>query len=101
LTILKKILSKLSVMMGDLPNIAILKNAFRHILLEERNRQGLTQIELAKKSGLTRQCISLMESGQASPTVLSLLRVARGLDMPAANFMLKLANRAKVYGFDD
>jgi transcriptional regulator with XRE-family HTH domain len=83
------------------PNIVILKNAFRQILLEERSRHGLTQIELAKKSGLTRQCISLMESGQGSPTIFSLLRLAKGLGMSITDFMSLLASKAKHYGFDD
>jgi transcriptional regulator with XRE-family HTH domain len=82
-------------------SIAILKNAFRHTLLEERNKHGLTQIELAKKSGLTRQCISLMESGQGSPTIFSLLRVAKALDMSITDFMYIIAKKAKLYGYDD
>jgi transcriptional regulator with XRE-family HTH domain len=88
-------------MMGNLPDIAILKNAFGHILLEERNKHGLTQAELAEKSGLTRQCISRIESGQGSPTLLSFLSIAVALNMSITDFIYSLAKKAKSYEFDD
>jgi len=81
-------------------SISILKNAFRHTLLEIRNKHGITQIELAKKSGLTRQCISLIESGQASPTILSFLKIAKALNIPATDFMSMFTNKAEFYGFE-
>jgi len=71
--------------------------AFRHFLCEERKKRGATQFELAKKSGLTRQCISLLESGRRVPTFFSLFHLARGFDMPLSKFMFLLINKVEYY----
>ncbi|MCL1967403.1 MAG: helix-turn-helix domain-containing protein [Fibromonadales bacterium] len=71
--------------------------AFRHLLCEERKKRGETQFELAKKSGLTRQCISLLESGRRIPTFFSLFHLAKGFDMPLSKFMGLLINKVEYY----
>jgi transcriptional regulator with XRE-family HTH domain len=71
--------------------------AFRHILCEERKKHGLTQFQLARKSGLTRQSISLFESGRRAPTFFSLFSIARGFDMPVPKFVSLLVNKAEYY----
>lgn len=50
-------------------------------LRNEREKHGLTQSELAKKSGLTSQSISLFESERQTPTFFALYRLASGLDV--------------------
>jgi transcriptional regulator with XRE-family HTH domain len=71
--------------------------AFRHLLCEERKKRGATQFELARKSGLTRQCISLLESGRRVPTFFSLFNLAKGFDMPLSKFMSLLINKVEYY----
>ncbi|MDR2555963.1 MAG: helix-turn-helix domain-containing protein [Fibromonadaceae bacterium] len=71
--------------------------AFRHFLCEERKKRGTTQFELARKSGLTRQCISLLESGRRVPTFFSLFHLAEGFDMPLSKFMFLLINKVEYY----
>jgi transcriptional regulator with XRE-family HTH domain len=80
-------------------SIKILLNAFRHLLLEERNKHGFTQIELAQKSGLSRQCISLFESGHKIPTFFSVFKLAEGLDIPMRNFVSSFIRKAEYYGY--
>jgi len=74
-----------------------LAKAFRHLLCEERKKRGATQFELARKSGLTRQCISLLESGRRVPTFLSLFNLAKGFDMPVSKLMSLLTNKVEYY----
>jgi transcriptional regulator with XRE-family HTH domain len=83
--------------MINIPNSRNLSRAFRHLLCEERKKCGATQLELARKSGLTRQCISLFESGRRVPTLFSMLNLAKGLDMPVSKFMLLLTNKVEYY----
>ncbi|MCL2284665.1 MAG: helix-turn-helix domain-containing protein [Fibromonadales bacterium] len=54
---------------------------FGCLLRIEREKLGLAQSELAKKSDLTTHCVSLFESGQQIPTFFALCRLANGLDM--------------------
>jgi len=67
------------------------------MLCEERKKRGATQFELARKSGLTRQCISLLESGRRVPTFFSLLSLAKGFDMTLSKFMSLLINKVEYY----
>jgi transcriptional regulator with XRE-family HTH domain len=71
--------------------------AFRHLLCEEREKRGLSQFELAKKSCLTRQCIALFESGQRIPTFFSLFSLARGLDMPVTKLVSLFMSKLEFY----
>ena len=50
-----------------------------------RKTQGMTQEELAEKSGLSVDHIGKIERGITSPTVESLEQVARGLEVRIAN----------------
>jgi transcriptional regulator with XRE-family HTH domain len=71
--------------------------AFRHLLCEERKKCGASQFELARKSGLTRQSISLFESGRRVPTFSSLPHLAKGFDMPVSKFMSLLTDKVEYY----
>lgn len=71
--------------------------AFRHLLCEERKKRGLSQFELARQSGLTRQCISFFENGTRVPTFFSLFCLAKGLDMPIEGFMASLMAKVEYY----
>jgi len=83
-------------MIKNLNSKSLIK-AFRHILCEERKKCGLTQFELAKKSGVTRQCISLFESGHRIPTLFSMFNLAKGLDMHVSRFTNLFINKVEFY----
>lgn len=46
---------------------------------ELRLKQGISHDTLATKSGLTRQSISRIESGERIPSIASCLKIAKGL----------------------
>ena len=51
------------------------------ILTEARIQSGLTQRELADRTGMTQGDISRIEHGQANPSLRTLQRLAEGMDM--------------------
>ncbi len=51
-----------------------------------RERNGLSQRELAKRAGVTNSNISMIEQGQVSPSINSLARVLSGIPMTLAQF---------------
>jgi len=61
---------------------------FGNLLRTEREKHGLTQLELAKKSGLTSHCISLIESDMQTPTFFALCRLADGLGISIEEFTI-------------
>jgi len=54
----------------------MLKNKVREL----RARHEFTQIELAKRAGVTRQTIGFIEKGEFSPSITLSLRLAQALD---------------------
>lgn len=46
-----------------------------------RERLGLSQEKLADKCGFDRTYISMLERGKRNPSLLNLLRIAKGLDV--------------------
>ena len=50
-------------------------------ILRARRHVGLTQVELASMSGIAQSEISRIERGDGNPTVETLSRVGRSLDM--------------------
>ena len=46
-----------------------------------REEKGLTQLELAKRSGVSQSSISLIEKGERAPTVFVAKRIADALEM--------------------
>ena len=52
------------------------------IIREKRESRRLTQVELADKSNLDRNYIGMVERGERNPSYLSLLKIAKGMDMP-------------------
>jgi len=67
--------------------------SFRDLLCEERKKRKLSQQELSKKSGLSRQTISLFESCKRVPTLLSLFHLSKGLNIPSVKFLSMLIKR--------
>ena len=56
-------------------------------LIEARKKKGYTQVDLAKKSGISQQGISRIERGDRSPNVVTIRLLADALDIPVSEFM--------------
>lgn len=56
-------------------------NNLGQIIREKRESKGLTQIEVAEKAQLDRNYIGMVERGERNPSYLSLIKIAKGLDM--------------------
>lgn len=54
----------------------------RNAVKQSRAARELTQIDLAKQVGVTRQTIAFIEKGQFSPSIALSLRIAKALDTP-------------------
>ncbi|GHV12867.1 hypothetical protein AGMMS49938_06280 [Fibrobacterales bacterium] len=87
------ILSILTAMNYKLQKNPIL-NALRDVILQERGKQNLTQAEFARRCGLSRNYIVLLESGLRMPRLDSVFMLACGFDISVVHFfellMLKL-----------
>ncbi len=51
------------------------------IIREKRESLGLTQIEVAENAGLDRNYIGMVERGERNPSYLSLMKIAKGMNM--------------------
>ena len=58
------------------PEYAIVK-----AMIDARNKTGMTQKELAEKTGITQADISRLENGNANPSLKTLQRLAEGMGM--------------------
>ncbi|MGI5990158.1 MAG: helix-turn-helix domain-containing protein [Lachnospiraceae bacterium] len=50
-------------------------------IIKARDEQGMTQAELAEKTGICQSNISRLEGGSYNPTLKFLVRIAKGLGM--------------------
>lgn len=50
-------------------------------MIDARNKTGMTQKELAEKTGITQADISRLENGNANPSLKTLQRLAEGMGM--------------------
>ena len=57
------------------------------IIKSKRESKGLTQLELAEKSGVDRNYIGMLERGERNPSYLSLLKIAKGLNVQVYNLI--------------
>lgn len=58
------------------PEMAIIQ-----AMIDARNKTGMTQKELAEKTGITQADISRLENGNANPSLKTLQRLAEGMGM--------------------
>lgn len=57
------------------------ERAIVQAMIDARNKTGMTQKELAEKTGITQADISRLENGNANPSLKTLQRLAEGMDM--------------------
>ena len=57
------------------------------IINAKRELKGLTQLELAEMSGVDRNYIGMLERGERNPSYLSLLKIAKGLNIQVFNLI--------------
>src|SRR5215475_12587286 len=57
-----------------------------HKLRKLRKEQNLTQLELAQQVGITNGQVSTIERGVSSPSLATLHRIARALNVPMQEF---------------
>jgi len=57
------------------------------IIKSKRELKGLTQLELAEMSGVDRNYIGMLERGERNPSYLSLLKIAKGLNIQVFNLV--------------
>ena len=57
------------------------------IIKSKRELKGLTQLELAEKSGVDRNYIGMLERGERNPSYLSLIKIAKGLNLQVYNLI--------------
>ncbi|MCG8322163.1 MAG: helix-turn-helix domain-containing protein [Cytophagales bacterium] len=67
-----------------------IKQAFGIVLKEEREKQDITQLQLAGYCNLDVQTISMYERGLRQPTIKTLLELARALNVEAEYLVTRL-----------
>lgn len=50
-------------------------------IIRERQKKGLTQLQLAERVGTRQPVISRLESGEGNPTINQLQKIAKALDL--------------------
>lgn len=60
----------------------------KNILRELRKQRGMTQDELAKALGVSRQTINAIENDKYNPTLELALRLARYIDIPVEKLFI-------------
>lgn len=60
----------------------------RNRLKELRARDGYNQTQLAKKAGVSRQTISLIERNDFMPSILTAVKIANIFDEPVENIFI-------------
>lgn len=68
---------------------------FRYVLKRCREAKGLTQQELSNLIGVDVSFVGQMETGKKCPNINMLFRIARALDIPAAELIQALEEEAR------
>lgn len=67
-----------------------LEEAFGRLLKQQRSLKNMTQADLALGSGIAVSFVSRIERGAACPTLDTLFRLARALDVPPEMLVSRL-----------
>ena len=60
----------------------------RNRLKELRARDGYNQTQLAKKAGISRQTVSLIERNDFTPSILTVIKIARIFNEPVESIFI-------------
>ena len=63
------------------------------IIVELRNKADLSQEDLAYESGVNRSFMSKIETGQTAVSLLTLMRLAKTLEVKISDIIIELENR--------
>ncbi|MDC6180070.1 helix-turn-helix domain-containing protein [Ralstonia solanacearum] len=78
--------------MHKTPSVA---HAFGAVVRELRVKAKMTQDELSHRAGLNKNYIGVLELGQRSPTVATMISISRALHVPLKTFADKLDKQLK------
>ena len=68
------------------------------LLREERERQGISQYELAPKAGLSASTLSVIERELRNPTLDTLLRIAGVLEVELGELLIQASAEVRKRG---
>lgn len=68
-------------MLNDMASINETENRFLQRLKEEREKAGMSQLELAYKAGLSQNMITYLETGKRTPTLTTILKICNALEI--------------------
>jgi len=74
---------------------------FGILIKDLRKNKSFSQEKLAEKTGLDRTFISLIETGKRVPTLTSICKLAKGLDMKASELVKLYEEKVAEIHFDD
>ncbi len=74
--------------------------AFGRVLAKTRIRAGLSQEQLAHEAGVHRTYISLLERGRYKPSLTTVFKLARALDMPPYDLVRRVEKEMRAGGAD-
>lgn len=77
-------------------NKKVILTELGHLIRGKRQQAGISQEELAARSGLDRTYISGVERGTRNPSVTALLKIANGLRITIANLLEGLEGGEKI-----
>lgn len=69
-----------------------IENLFGQILRELRIEKGISQEDLGFKSGYHRTYISLLERGQKNPSLQTIFRLAKALEISPSEIIRRIEN---------
>lgn len=68
---------------------------FGQVIREMRQRAGLTQEELGEKAGLQRNFISSLELAQKQPSLVTVFKIAKALNISADELIRHVVEKIK------
>ena len=83
----------------DFKDSAVFTAAFQKLLIGVRRHSFVTQTELSKSAGLTRQSISMMESGKRVASFQTFCVLAQGLGISPVELMYRFVRICEAEAF--
>ena len=83
----------------DFKDSAVFTAAFQKLLIGVRRHSFVTQTELSKSAGLTRQSISMMESGKRVASFQTFCILAQGLGISPVELMYRFVRICEAEAF--